>query len=277
MNIENKKDDSSLKISIGDIPLLVHVDDEDFKNQIREIYSNFTMEKVDNPIKIEVNILPMGDAVFTFSPLKESPEIRINRSEGIAIMLWHNLYAEFNLETRECLVKCTLPAAFNSFLRFVYSTHLLNESGFLVHASSLIRKGEGYLFPGESGAGKTTITQLSPDAVLLTDEVSLVKKVNGSYHIFGTPFWGELGIGGMNTHVPIKSVYFPKKDKNSFKKNINTMKVLELLLPNVLLYSEDEEFTQQLFNICIDFAGSVPCYELHFLPEPSFWRIIDDE
>jgi len=283
MKLKNNTD-NSLKLSIGDIPLLITVDNTDFMRQIRKTYSNFVVEKPesplkkpDSPIKIGVNILPLKDAVFKFSPHKEAPEISINKPNGIATMLWHNLYGEFNLKTLECRVKCTVPAALNSFLRFVYSTQLLNESGFLVHASSLIREGEGYLFPGKSGAGKTTITQLSPDAVLLTDEVSLVKKVNGNYHIFGTPFWGELAIGGENTHVPIKSVYFPKKDKSLFKKNINTIKVMEMLLPNVLLYSEDEEFTLQLFNICMDFAGTVPCYELHFLPEPSFWRIIDDK
>lgn len=274
------KNDNTLKISIGDIPVLIYIADENFMNQIREIYSNFIIEEVNNlpnPIKIEIIVLPQDDAVFKFDPSKESPEIKINRSNGIATMNWNLLYAEFNMETREGWAKCTVHVGLNSFLRFIYTILLLKESGFLVHASSLIREGEGYLFPGESGAGKTTITRLSPDATLLTDEVSLVKKVNGNYHIYGTPFWGELAIGGKNTHVPLKSVYFPKKDKKSFKKNVNTLQTLEMLLPNVLLYSEDEEFMLQLFNICIDFAGSVPCYELHFLPEPSFWRIIDDK
>jgi hypothetical protein len=273
----NEKNNHTLNLSIGDVNLLIYSDSEEFMDQTEKKYSNFICEDLDPDIRIEGKLLPYEDGEEGFGINTEVPEVTVDRSNGIYTINWMGIYGEFNMKSMEGWAKCRHFIRFDSFLRFIYVITLLKESGFLVHASSVIQNDKGYLFPGKSGAGKTTITQLSPDATLLTDEISLVKKVNGNFHLFGTPFWGDLQISGVNTHTPVKSVYFPKKDDKTFKKSVGVLKTFEMLLPNVISFGDDKEITKQLFEICFDFANSVPGHELHFLPDPSFWRVIDDE
>ena len=82
------------------------------------------------------------------------------------------------------------------------------QGGFLVHAASAIRGGAAYLFAGVSGVGKTTMSRLAPpDATVLTDEISYVRKIGTSYRAYGTPFAGELARSGANTSAPLRALY----------------------------------------------------------------------
>jgi hypothetical protein len=74
-----------------------------------------------------------------------------------------------NLDTLKGKVEVSFDSSFESFLRILYSSILPDRDGLAIHASSLVRDGKAYLFPGKSEAGKTTIARLSPDADLLTD------------------------------------------------------------------------------------------------------------
>lgn len=75
--------------------------------------------------------------------------------------------------------------------------------------------------------------------------------------------------------IPITGIYFPIKDKENYVQNLSPRQALERLLPNVVFFARDSEFSKQLFNLCYDLVSKVPAYELHFLPEPLFWRCID--
>ena len=93
-------------------------------------------------------------------------------------------------------------------LRIVHSIVLAPQGGLLLHSASAIRNGKAFLFAGVSGAGKTTISRLAPpDATLLTDEISYVRKFDAGYTAFGTPFTGELAKLGENVSAPIAALY----------------------------------------------------------------------
>ena len=80
------------------------------------------------------------------------------------------------------------PYAIDSVLRIVHTLMLAPQGGFLLHASSAVRKGKAFLFSGVSEAGKTTMARLAPpDVALLTDEASYVRKLDGQYFAYGTP------------------------------------------------------------------------------------------
>lgn len=269
-----KTGENSLNISIGDINLQIESDKE-FITQIKKFYSNFIVEEKSPIISIKVEYITETEFGKKFDSDAERPNVKIDKLSGVCIVRWQNLDGEFNLLKKEGILKCTHPISLTNFLRIIYTFILLEDQGFLIHASSLIRDGNGYLFPGKSGAGKTTITRLSGDAILLTDEVSLVKMVNGKFNIFGTPFWGELAIGGENTSIPLKAVYFPVKDEKGYIKHLKPSQALHKLLPNVLFFVNDEKLNENLFNLCYEFILNIPTYKLHFLPDPTFWRLID--
>ena len=265
----------SLVLSIGDMLVRVDSESQEFMAQTEDRYANFISTEAAPFLRIEVNILSK-EVDCNLAPDAERPEVRFDNVGERGTFAWHGLYGEFDLVSRKARMSCNPnPGGFNSFLRFVYSLILLKEQGFLVHASGLIKNGKGYVFPGKSGAGKTTITQLGPDgAKLVSDDISLVKIRNGPF-IFGTPFWGGLAVAGENTSAPIAGIYFPVKDRENYAKRLNPKQVVERLLPNVVFFFKNNEFSKQLFNLCFDFATKVPGYELHFLPNPSFWECVD--
>jgi len=270
------KNHDSVMLDIGGISVLILSGNQEFIAQTKERYANFIASGLDPSLKIEVEILPSRNLKTNPAPAAESPDASFDNSKGRWTIKWHDLFGEFDLRKGKGKFSCSPgPSGLNSFLRFVYSLILLKEPGFLVHASSLIRSGGGYIFPGKSNAGKTTITQLSPDTTLLIDDISLIKIVNGASVAFGTPFWGALAVGGENVSIPISGIYFPVKDKKNYVQKLSPRQALEKLLPNVVFFASDSEFSKQLFNLCYDLVTKVPAHELHFLPEPLFWRCID--
>ena len=262
---------NSLIMDIGGISILLKSDKDDFLAQIRDIYSNFISNDSNPVLLIEMEELTekKGPDLNLDSPI-------VTNNKNLYSFFGQYFSGEFNLDTLDGKLKYTNCKSLNNYLRIVYSLILLNENGFLVHAASLIKNDSGFLFPGKSGTGKTTITRLSTDSTPLSDEVSLVKMVNGEYHVFGTPFWNNLIVTGENTHACLKHIYLPKKDKKNYRKSVNSIRVLENLIPNVLFFLDDNELKMQLFDICYDFATTIPSYELHFLPDPSFWSVINE-
>ena len=264
----------SLPLSIGGISALISSGNLDFIAQTEKRYANFICPGTAPLLKIEVNILS-EKMVSNLVTEMERPEVTFDYGTDRVTFVWQGLSGELNLVSREARMRCPLhPTGLNSFLRFVYSLVLLKELGFLVHAAGLIKNEKGYIFPGKSGVGKTTIARLSPGATLLSDDIPLVK-TGGAPFIFGTPFWGDLAVGGEKTSAPLAGVYFPVKDKKSYTERLKPRQVFEKLLPNVVFFFKNEKFSKQLFNLCFDLATKVPGYELHFLPDPSFWEYID--
>jgi len=264
----------SIMLSIGEISVLVLSENREFMAQTEERYASFISRERTPLLKIEVNILPQ-ERTPNLAAEMERPEVVFDHGRERGTFAWPGLSGEIDLVSSKAKMSCTLsPIALNSFLRFVYSLVLLKEAGFLVHASGLIRNQKGYIFPGKSGAGKTTLARLSPRATLLSDDIPLVKIVDTPL-IFGTPFWGDLVVGGEKTSAPLAGIYFPVKDNKNYAERLKPRQVFERLLPNVVFFFKNEKFSKQLFNLCFDLAAKVPGYELHFLPDGSFWECMD--
>ncbi len=163
----------------------------------------------------------------------------------------------------------------DSFLRILYSLALLDAHGLVVHAASLIRNGRAYLFSGPSGAGKTTLARLSPDATLLSDELSIVRLVDGRAGCHGTPFWGELARAGEDRAAPLGGVYFLHHGSGHAVEAITPRRALERLLPNVLFFARDPELTARVLDIAGELVEAVPCFDLSFRLDPGFWEVIE--
>ena len=266
---------NNFSINIGEIPFTIFFDNKDFLVENKLTFSNFISQEAEDSINIEVEYVPSEKLKYETGI--ESPKIFFDSTKNIYKMYWNSFNGVFNSEQMIGKISCAKHFGLNSFIRIVLTLVLLKNQGFLVHASSLIRNDKGYVFPGKSGAGKTTITRLTPGSILLSDELSLIKKINGKFRVYGTPFWSELSIDGENTSISIEDIYFPVQDEKNYVNSIGFSLALEKLLPNVIFYLNDKNLEKKLFNLCIEFISNVSSYELHFLPEYTFWRSIDDK
>ncbi len=134
------------------------------------------------------------------------------------------------------------------------------------------------MFSGLSEAGKTTMASLAPaDVDLLTDEASYVRKVDGAYMAYGTPFAGEFGKQGKNIAAPIAAVYLLEKAAENRIDPVPPAEAIRRLMRNVLFFAHDAKLVQMVFESVCAFVAEVPVLQLSFFPDQRVWDLIGTE
>ncbi len=163
----------------------------------------------------------------------------------------------------------------DTVFRLTHTVLAVQSCGFLLHAASVVRNDRAFIFTGLSGAGKTTISRLAPpDARLLTDEISYIRPLDGTYTAFGTPFAGEMATPGENIKAPIESVYILAQGRENRIDTVDSGEAMRKLMRNVLFFSQDAELTNMVFQSVCDFVARVPIRRLTFVPDPRVWELI---
>ena len=140
-----------------------------------------------------------------------------------------------------------------------------------------VKAGEFLAVAGPSGSGKTTLTRLSPDATLLSDEISIVRLgAGGTACCYGSPFWGELGEAGRNAAVPLHAIHFLRHADRHGTTALTPRRALASLLPNVLFFAAEPSLVARVLDVAAGLVERVPCFALGFRPEASVWEAIVD-
>lgn len=116
------------------------------------------------------------------------------------------------VKIRPDIVK-TLSAEDNYYLSsgFNFYRQLLRHGGMMLHASAVVVDGYAYLFSGPCGMGKSTHTAMYknawPGAVIINDDKPALRRIDGTWYAFGTPWCGKDGIN-VNTSAPLAGICF---------------------------------------------------------------------
>lgn len=194
------------------------------------------------------------------------------------VWLWCPRYVIFlDLAKREGEARLTRALDWQSVLRLIYFFSSLESDSLLLHASGVVRRERAYVFPGVSGAGKTTIVRNSPGMSVLTDEMASVHlSGNGAKVIaHGTPFFGDWNQPGAEISAPVQGLYFPLHAPGNRLTSLTSSEVLARLLPCVVTYSTRRDRLDKLFDLAVRLAERVRGFQLGFLPTPDFWQMID--
>lgn len=259
----------SVTIQIGGLSVRVHAPDPFFLRMLQDRYKGFVTsgQSSDAEIEVETQEQNFDDA---------EPDVEVVHRNG----RWELTRGDFRAEwdpAKQCgrVVQRANPFGIDSVLRIVHSLMQADRGGFLVHSASAIRNGRAFLFAGQSGAGKTTISRHAPeDTLLLTDEISYVRKQGDAYLAFGTPFTGELDKPGQNTSAPVSGLYILSKGSKNRLDPIAPSDAVRALLANILFFAKDEELVRSVFDSAFDFTTRVPVAKLTFLPDARVWELI---
>jgi len=258
-------------LEVGKVAIALHSADIEYCAEVRGRYGDFVREHENPSAKIDVECLPESD--FTDDP---DEDLVVDHQRSHWTLRRGDFQAEWNSATGLGSVRqVRSPYATDSLLRVLHSLILARKGGFLLHASSFIIGGNAYVFPGISGSGKTTLSRLAPqDAVLLTDEVSYIRKVGSRYFAYGTPFAGELALNGENACAPVRAVYLIFHGPSNIVTPLAAANAISGIMRNVLFFAADETLVQSVFQTVCDFVLNVPVRRLDFVPDASVWEVV---
>jgi hypothetical protein len=256
-------------IEIGGMPIQVRSESPEFLQMLEGRYSGFLSPEAYPVFEFEVDLVAPGR-------ITDKEDISVSFQSGRWLIERGDLRAEWEPALRRGrITQSQNPYAIDAVLRIIHSLVLAREGGLLMHAASAVRNGRAFLFAGVSEAGKTTISRLAPaDAMLLTDEISYLRREGDGYVAYGTPFAGELAKAGENVQAPLAAVYLLHKGQENTIEQVRSSDAVRLLMENVLFFAHDPELVNLVFESVCDLVRHIPVYRLTFFPDERVWELI---
>lgn len=226
--------------------------------------------------------------VGTFLRLSDAPGSETyrlgSRSAGDRLTLWSYEFAGWVEPRRRqallALVEEDGPLCdrgLENFLRIMTASFILERGGFLLHSSGVVRDGRAYVFFGPSGAGKTTVTRLSPGDTILSDDLNLVIPVDDAYRACGIPF------GQAHHRVPATSGAFPIASLNRLvqsprvgrEKIAGARAVAEVASCLPFVMQETGQAARAMETVARALR-TIPVFRLEFRKDDAFWDVVEE-
>jgi hypothetical protein len=222
-----------------------------------------TIEVADHPVSLELD----GDA-FLHPITKVYHQFFSDRYPECRL----RIYADDNLT-----IVWFIPSL-ATFVRNLFTLLLvLKGNGLVLHALGVLKGGEVYVFFGPSGSGKTTVAALSPEHVILSDDIVFIKPFGRSYAVFPTPCWGDMQRGDReNRGYPLKMMFKLVKDGEVYLKPYGLAQGISEIftVPHI---PENSVPLGDLLKRYHRLLTEVPCFEMHFAKDGRFWQAIERE
>lgn len=150
--------------------------------------------------------------------------------------------------------------------------------GVHLHACGMIdAQGNGHLFVGQSGAGKSTIARLLtslPGCTILSDDRIAVRVTDGEPRIFGTPWHGEAEFSSPHS-APLRTILLLAKSPDNKLIPLSETAVVGRLLACSFTPFFDREGLDFTLSFLDDMRRTVGSYELRFRPDIGVLDLIE--
>jgi hypothetical protein len=159
----------------------------------------------------------------------------------------------------------------------IWLTPLLSDrNSVLLHSAGIIINGRGYLFVGNSEAGKsTTVTMLKNAEVngyvsrplsieILCDDRNVVRRVNESWRVYGTWSHGEVE-DVSSASAPLVAVLFLQQDTcNKIVPMTEHKEIWKRLLMTLIKAMVTAEWWQKELNVLEKLVSELRFFTMHF-------------
>jgi hypothetical protein len=164
-----------------------------------------------------------------------------------------------------------------NFLRVAYAHAVIPSGGFLLHSAGLVRDGRAWLFFGPSGSGKTTVTSLTPEALILSDDLTMVlRSGQGEYRACSVPFRGLFAPRPESDESwPVAGFFRLVQDKADRIEPVRGAMAVGELVGSLPFVTERSEIAGDVIDAVAAAVSRVPVFRLHFRKDNTFWRIIE--
>ena len=154
----------------------------------------------------------------------------------------------------------------------IFYSGLLKYDGMMLHSSAIELEGGAYLFSGPSGVGKSTHTSLwqkeFPSARLFNDDKPALRKIDGVWYAYGTPWSGKHGIN-INMRVPLRGICFLRQGEENSIRRLSKLEAVSTVMSQTIRGFKTERGLDKLINTLGQLVEDIPIYELTNRPEPA--------
>lgn len=147
----------------------------------------------------------------------------------------------------------------------------LHTQGVFVHSIGVKdRDASGLLFAGKSGSGKSTTARIwhaHSHAMVLNDDRIIVRKTNGSFAIYGSPWHGEFSdyLISRIESAALKKLFFIHHAPRNTVRQIGEREAFHNLYPTLFAPFWSREFLKNTVSFSSDLIKNTPCFSLGFV------------
>ena len=174
------------------------------------------------------------------------------------------------------VLRCEQPEVeLDYYLRVICALLAFEAGGLMFHAAAIVRGGRAYTFFGHSGSGKSTVARLSAQDVALNDDLVVLMPTDGTWQVHATPFWNQYRGQPPAPPAPLAALFDLVHDQQVFLERMAPAYATAEMIASLPVVSADRSRAIPLIHRCQSILSSVPAYRLHFLPNASFWQVIE--
>jgi hypothetical protein len=272
-SIHNEQSQSRIVLSIAGYTVAVACNDDALAAHLRQHYARFSPAGSEPPLLVlsatlDPHFWPVRMQAHETAYCHTTRCLETPGSEGMIDI--DAGYARQRLSPRH-------PATDIEYaLRVIYALLAVRAGGLLFHGAGIVRCGQTFLFFGHSGSGKTTVSRLSPDDTVLNDDLVLLLPGEHTWTAYATPFWnptqaGQPMPGSAPLGVLLRLVQAPHVGLEPLSQGQALAEVLSCV-PGL---ASDATSSLRLLAIGARLLQMVPIWRLHFLPDASFWTVVE--
>lgn len=157
----------------------------------------------------------------------------------------------------------------------IWLVNLLGQGrGVLLHACLAVDQGRGFLFVGQSGAGKSTMARLwleQPGVQVLSDDRVIVRYQDGVFWAYGTPWHGTERIASPG-RVPLSRLFLLRHASHNQAVPLTGAALATRLFVRCFPTFWNPEGIAFTLDFLDRLAMSIPSFDLGFVPDE---RIVD--
>lgn len=147
---------------------------------------------------------------------------------------------------------------------------LTQERAIELHGCGIVRaNGEGNLFVGHSGAGKSTTTRLwtsRHDVEVLSDDRIIVREHPGQMFMYGTPWHGEAAYASSGS-APLSRICILEHGHGNVLTRLSKSQAVAELFARSFVPFHRHEYLESALEFLQDIVNAVPVYRYAFEPD----------
>jgi hypothetical protein len=142
----------------------------------------------------------------------------------------------------------------------------------MIHASGINHAGQGYIFSGVSGKGKSTMASLweAKGARVIHDDRLIIRKKGAGYLMYNTPVYNN----DSPRESALNRIYIIEHGPGNHLTTLKGALAVSMVMSNCIQHNWDQEIVAKLLEAVTELCNTIPVAKLSFKPDKRVTDLI---